>query len=127
MRENTNAFFKGKVRKCKYIIKQLLNSVLIGNEELLRPRFVLSASAFGFGRLHEPHSIIVYSTARFLLCKVLRNYRTKQKIQPEMSHQQNVGAQKYKRTCITVSKVFSYNTIKIFVSLGYYQPFAFVN
>ena len=26
-------------------IKQLLNSVLVGNEELLRPRFVLSAEA----------------------------------------------------------------------------------
>ena len=32
--------------------KQLLNSVLVGYEELLRPRFVLSAEAegFGFGR-----------------------------------------------------------------------------
>ena len=35
-------FFKGKVRKYKQIIKQLLNSVLVGYEELLRPRFVLS-------------------------------------------------------------------------------------
>ena len=48
--QNTNNFFKEKVRKHKYIIKQLLNSVLVGYEELLRHRFVLSASAFGFGR-----------------------------------------------------------------------------
>ena len=48
--QNTIDFFKEKVRKYKQIIKQLLNSVLVGYEELLRPRFVLSTSAFGFGR-----------------------------------------------------------------------------
>ena len=32
------------------IIKQLLDSVLVAYEELLRLRFVLCASAFGFGR-----------------------------------------------------------------------------
>ena len=45
--QNANNFFKEKVRKCKQIIKQLLTSVLVGYEELLRPQFVLSASAFG--------------------------------------------------------------------------------
>ena len=45
--QNTNNFFKEKVRKYKQTIKQLLNSVLLGYEKLLRPRFVLSASAFG--------------------------------------------------------------------------------
>ena len=48
--QNTNNFFKEKVHKCKWIIKQLLNEVLVGYEELLRPQFVLSTSAFGFGR-----------------------------------------------------------------------------
>ena len=48
--QNTYNFFKGKVRKYKEIIKQLLNSVLVGYEELLWPQFVLSASAFGIGR-----------------------------------------------------------------------------
>ena len=54
MRENTNGFFNGKVRKYKKIIKQLLNSVLVGFEELLRHWFLLSASAFGFGQYHKP-------------------------------------------------------------------------
>ena len=31
------------------ITKKLSNSVLVGHGELLRPRFVLFASAFGFG------------------------------------------------------------------------------
>ena len=47
------------VRKYKWLlqgigsqiqVKQLLNLILVGNEELLRPWFVLSGSAFGFGR-----------------------------------------------------------------------------
>ena len=41
--------------------------------------------------------------------------KTKQKIHTEISRQQNVRAQKYKRTCITVLKVLSNNAIKIFV------------
>ena len=48
--QNTNDFFKEKIRKYKNIIKQLFNLVLVGYEELLRPRFVLSVSVFGFGR-----------------------------------------------------------------------------
>ena len=32
-----------------------------------------------------------------------------------MSHQQNVAAQKYKRTCITVLDTLSHHAIKIFV------------
>ena len=40
--QNTNDFFKEKVRKYKYIIKQFLNSVLDMRiwEIILRPRFV---------------------------------------------------------------------------------------
>ena len=38
----------------KKIIKQLLNSVLRGFEELLRHWFLLSASAFGLGQYHKP-------------------------------------------------------------------------
>ena len=34
------------------------------------------------------------------------------KIQTEISHRQNVGAQNYKRTCITVLNVLSHNAIK---------------
>ena len=45
--QNTNDFLKEKVRKYK-LLKQLLISVLVVYQELLRPRFVLSASAFGF-------------------------------------------------------------------------------
>ena len=37
--------FKLSLKYFQKIIKQLLNSVLAGYEELLRPRFVLSASA----------------------------------------------------------------------------------
>ena len=57
--EFTRPFLYIKCRDCilyspckrtRNLIKQLLNSVLVGYEELLRPRFVLSASAFGFGR-----------------------------------------------------------------------------
>ena len=44
MWENTNGFFKGKVRKYKEIIKQLLNSVLVGNEKLLRPRITQTSA-----------------------------------------------------------------------------------
>ena len=40
----------------------------------------------------------------------------KQKIQTGISHYQSVGAQMYKRTCITVWKVLSHNAIKIFAS-----------
>ena len=42
--QNTNDFFKEKVRKYEWIIKQFLNSVLVGYEKLLRPRFVLSTT-----------------------------------------------------------------------------------
>ena len=42
--QNTNNFFKEKIRKYKWIIKQLLNSVLVGYEELLRPRLVIYLS-----------------------------------------------------------------------------------
>ena len=59
MRENTNGLcclcqnlkykwlLQEKGSQIQKIIKQLLNSVLVRYEELLRPRFVLSASAFG--------------------------------------------------------------------------------
>ena len=36
MRENIDGFFKGEVCKYKWIIKQLLNSVLVEYEELLK-------------------------------------------------------------------------------------------
>ena len=41
-----NTIFQGKGSQIQIIIKQLLNSVLVGYEELLRPRFVLSANLF---------------------------------------------------------------------------------
>ena len=51
----------------------------------------------------------------YAMCDVISGQN--KKIQTEISHQQNVGAQKYKRTCITVLKVLSHiNGIKIFVS-----------
>ena len=46
----TKQAFKLSLKYFQKITKQLLNSVLAGYEELLRPRFVLSASAFRFGR-----------------------------------------------------------------------------
>ena len=64
--QKTNNFFKEKVRKYKQIIKQLLNSVLVEYEELLRPRFVLSASGdnthlclYNSSYSTRPHSIVV--------------------------------------------------------------------
>ena len=42
--------FKLSFKHFQNIIKQILNLVLTEYEELLRPWFVLSASAFGFGR-----------------------------------------------------------------------------
>ena len=53
--QNTNDFFMEKVRKCKKIIKQLLNSVLVGYEELLRPQFVLSTQT---SALIIPHILL---------------------------------------------------------------------
>ena len=44
----------------------------------------------------------------------------KQKIQTEISHQQRVGVQKYKRSFVTVLKVLSHNA-KIFVSKHFKQ------
>ena len=46
--------------------KQLLNSVLVGNEELLRPRFVLSAEAEL--KIYLIH-IKVMDTMFFYMCK----------------------------------------------------------
>ena len=43
----TKQALKLSLKYFQKIIKQLLNSVLVGYEELLRPRFVVSASAFG--------------------------------------------------------------------------------
>ena len=37
----------------------------------------------------------------------------KQRIKTEISHEQNVGAQTYKRSCIAVLNVLSYNAIKM--------------
>ena len=48
------------------IIKQLLNSVLAGYEELLKPRFVLSASAFGFGTTQTSVLIIFHILLNFI-------------------------------------------------------------
>ena len=42
--------------------------------------------------------------------------RQKQKIQTEISHQQNVAVEKYKRACTTVLNTLSHYAIKIFVS-----------
>ena len=42
--------------------------------------------------------------------------RTKQRIQIEISHEQNVGAQNYKVTCVTVLKVLLHNAVRMFVS-----------
>ena len=51
MRENTNGrLLQGKGLQIQINNKTIIDSVLVGYEELLRPRFVLSASAFGFGR-----------------------------------------------------------------------------
>ena len=56
-----------------------------------------------------------YSTAtHYAKCDV--NLPTKQKIQTEISHQQNVATQKFKRTCITVLNILSHHVIKILVS-----------
>ena len=51
---------------------------------------------------------------RYAKCDVIR--RLNKKNQTEISHQQNVAAQKYKRTCITVLNTLSLYAIKIFVS-----------
>ena len=42
--------------------------------------------------------------------------KIKQKIQTEISHQQNVAAQKYKGNCFTILNTLSHHAIKIFVS-----------
>ena len=65
----TKQAFKLSLKYFKKIIKQLLNSVLAGYDELLRPRFVLSASASADNTNlclnnssypAQPRSIIVY-------------------------------------------------------------------
>ena len=45
----------------------------------------------------------------------------KQKIQTEISQQQNVAAQKYKRTCITVLNTLSHYATKLFVLWALYE------
>ena len=55
-----------------------------------------------------------YSTATHAKCDVIS--RQNKKIQTEISHQQNVAAQKYERTGNTVLNTLSHHAIKIFVS-----------
>ena len=61
----------------------------------------------------ENNFIIYFLMPHYAKCDVLSGQK---KIQTEISLQQNVGAQKYKKTCITVLKVISHNAIKIFIS-----------
>ena len=68
---------------------------------------------FGFVSSQENNFIIYFLMPHYAKCDVISGQ--KQKIQTEISHQQRVGAQKYKRSCITVLKVLSHNA-KIFVS-----------
>ena len=57
-----------------------------------------------------------YSTANhYAKCGVISR-QNKKFNNYEISHQQNVAAQKYKRTCITVLNTLSDYAIKIFVS-----------
>ena len=65
--QNTSDFFKEKIRKYKWMIKQLVNSVLVGYEELLRPRFAKPKASADNTNLclnnssypTRPHSIII--------------------------------------------------------------------
>ena len=51
------------------------------------------------------------SATRYTKCYIIS--RQNKKIQTEISHQQNIGVQNYKRTYITVLKFLSRNEIKI--------------